>query len=168
MSNNGHFIQKSKIKLFSFNISLYISCYIPLERFLKEQTINAKFSILMKKTLNKNTNLVSKYQNFPKRMTVTSMFLYIIWRFSDIHLSFYMTFDLWIFLSTLKIKMWKDNRRQTMDDKRWQNCLWQGELKRTKTMSTNNGLQNTTQKTKDWWSPLKTGGEPETDQFMLQ
>jgi hypothetical protein len=35
-------------------------------------------------------------------------------------------------------------------------------------MSTNNGLQNTTQKTKDWWSPLKTRGEPETDQFMLQ
>jgi len=33
-------------------------------------------------------------------------------------------------------------------------------------MNTNNGLQNTTQKTKDWWTPLKTRGE--TDQFMLQ
>ena len=56
--------------------------------------------LLMKKTFNKNTNLVSKYQNFPKRMTVTSMFLYIIWRFSDTNLSFYMTFDLWHFLTT--------------------------------------------------------------------
>ena len=53
-----------------------------------------------KKTFNKNTNLVSKYQNVPKRMTVTSMFLYIIWRFSDTNLSFYMTLDLWHFLST--------------------------------------------------------------------